>query len=153
MKQYLVIQLTKVIIRDFKGKYIKLRSCKNKTKTQLTSFNTEDSVFLSNQSLIKTTWSTENYFDKTQNLCFLGRLLKRWRKTFHSPTKNRPTVQNNFVLLADEKNCFFYFFNFYLFIYLFIYLWLCWVFVSVRGLSLVAASGDHSSWRCAGLSL
>ena len=28
-----------------------------------------------------------------------------------------------------------------LFVYLFIYLWLCWVFVSVRGLSLVAASG------------
>ena len=44
-------------------------------------------------------------------------------------------------------------FKFYLFIYLFIYLWLCWVFVSVWGLSLVAASGDHSSSRCAGLSL
>ena len=39
--------------------------------------------------------------------------------------------------------------NFY---YLFIY-WLCWVFVSVRGLSLVVASGGHSSSRCAGLSL
>ena len=37
--------------------------------------------------------------------------------------------------------------------YLFIYLWLCWVLVSVRGLSLVAASGGHSSSRCAGLSL
>ena len=36
-----------------------------------------------------------------------------------------------------------------LFIY---YLWLCWVFVSVRGLSLVAASGGHSSSRCVGLS-
>ena len=36
---------------------------------------------------------------------------------------------------------------------LFIYLWLCWVFVSVWGLSLVAASGGHSSSRCAGLSL
>ena len=48
--------------------------------------------------------------------------------------------------------------TFYLvsFIYLFIYLinlWLCWVFVSVRGLSLVAASWGHSSSRCAGLSL
>ena len=40
----------------------------------------------------------------------------------------------------------------YLFIYfkgiplflLFIYFWLCWVFVSVQGLSLVAASGGHS---------
>ena len=39
------------------------------------------------------------------------------------------------------------------FIYLFIYLWLCWVFVSVRGLSLVAASGGHSSSQCTGLSL
>ena len=36
---------------------------------------------------------------------------------------------------------------------LFIYFWLCWVFVSVQGLSLVAASGDHSSSRCTGLSL
>ena len=33
------------------------------------------------------------------------------------------------------------------------YFWLCWVFVSVRGLSLVAASRGHSSSRCAGLSL
>ena len=39
------------------------------------------------------------------------------------------------------------------FIYLFIYFWLCWVFVSVRALSLVAASGGHSSSRCTGLSL
>ena len=37
--------------------------------------------------------------------------------------------------------------------YLFIYFWLCWVFVSVWGLSPVAASGGHSSSRCAGLSL
>ena len=44
-------------------------------------------------------------------------------------------------------------FFFLTFIYLFIYLWLCWVFVSVRGLSLVAASGGHSSSRCAGRSL
>ena len=43
-------------------------------------------------------------------------------------------------------------FGFFL-INLFIYFWLCWVFVSVRGLSPVAASGDHSSSRCAGLSL
>ena len=44
----------------------------------------------------------------------------------------------------------FFFIN--LFIY-FIYFWLCWVFVSVRGLSPAAASGGHSSSRCAGLSL
>ena len=32
-------------------------------------------------------------------------------------------------------------------------LWLCWVFVSVRGLSLVVANRGCSSSRCAGLSL
>ena len=42
---------------------------------------------------------------------------------------------------------------FKIFIYLFIYFWLCWVFISVLGLSLVAASGGHSSSQCAGLSL
>ena len=47
---------------------------------------------------------------------------------------------------------FFFFLSFLIFIYLFIHLWLCWVFVSVRGLSSVAASGGHSSSRCAGLS-
>ena len=37
--------------------------------------------------------------------------------------------------------------------FLFIYFWLCWVFVSLRGLPLVVASGGHSSSWCAGLSL
>ena len=49
--------------------------------------------------------------------------------------------------------CFFLKELLYLFIYLFIYFGLCWVFVSVQGLSLVVASGGHSSPRCAGLSL
>ena len=40
----------------------------------------------------------------------------------------------------------------FLFLNLFIF-WLCWVFVSLEGLSLVAASGGHSSSRCTGLSL
>ena len=43
-----------------------------------------------------------------------------------------------------------FFFLIYSFIYLF---WLCWVFISVRGLSPAAASGGHSSSRCAGLPL
>ena len=52
-----------------------------------------------------------------------------------------------------------YFFFFFIFkrivyfVYLFIYFWLCWVFVSVWGLSLVVASGGHYSSRCADLSL
>ena len=41
----------------------------------------------------------------------------------------------------------------YLFIYLSIYFCLCWVFVAVCGLSLVAASGGYSSLPCAGFSL
>ena len=48
---------------------------------------------------------------------------------------------------------FFFFFLIKELLYLFIYFWLCWVFVSVRGLSVVAASGGHSSSRCAGLLL
>ena len=52
----------------------------------------------------------------------------------------------------SPRNQFLFFFFKFLFICLFIYLWLCWVFVSVRELSLVAASGGHSSSRCAGLS-
>ena len=48
---------------------------------------------------------------------------------------------------------FFFFNTLFYFVYLFIYFWLCWVFVSVRGLSLVVASGGHSSSQCAGLSL
>ena len=39
------------------------------------------------------------------------------------------------------------------FLSLFIYLWLCWIFVSVWGLSPVVASGGHPSSRCTGLSL
>ena len=45
------------------------------------------------------------------------------------------------------------FFLFYFILFYYFILWLCWVFVSVRGLSLVAASGGHSSSRCTGLSL
>ena len=41
----------------------------------------------------------------------------------------------------------------YVCMYVCMYVWLCWVFVSVRGLSLVVASGGHSSSRCASLSL
>ena len=48
-------------------------------------------------------------------------------------------------------SCSFFFFN--LLIYLFLFFWPCWVFVSVRGLSLVAASRGHSSSQCVGLSL
>ena len=51
-----------------------------------------------------------------------------------------------------ESLGFFFLISFFFLIY-FIYFWLCWVFVSVRGLSLVVASGGHSSSWCVGLSL
>ena len=62
-------------------------------------------------------------------------------------------TNQSFPCVLYHLYSFLFFLNFG-FINLFIYfiLWLCWVFVSVRGLSLVAASGGHSSSRCAGLS-
>ena len=68
-------------------------------------------------------------------------------------------IQHSFrTSIQLTATTFFFFFLkefllFLLFIYLFIYFWLCSVFVSVQGLSLVAASRGHSSSRCAGLSL
>ena len=46
-----------------------------------------------------------------------------------------------------SRSALFFFFN------LFIYFWLRWVFVAVRRLSLVAASGGYSSLQCTGFSL
>ena len=71
----------------------------------------------------------------------------------HYLKKNWMDIATSFkdwIFFSSNNTFFFFKFSF---IYLFIYLWLCWVFVSVRGLSLVAASGGHSSSRCAGLSL
>ena len=69
------------------------------------------------------------------------------------------TKDQTHVPCIGRRILFFFFFNIYLFgctgsyllIYFYIYFWLCWVFVSVRGLSPVVASGGHSSSRCAGL--
>ena len=58
-----------------------------------------------------------------------------------------------FFSFKELEVLFFFFLNWVYLFYLFIYLWLCWVFISVRELSLVVASGGHSSLRCAGLSL
>ena len=74
-------------------------------------------------------------------------------------TKNKQTITNNkkislpfsafsLIILNWKLHSFFFFFS-----NLFIYFCLCWVFVSVRGLSLVVASEGRSSSRCRGLSL
>ena len=94
-------------------------------------------------------------------------LSQRWRtevsgqgaSTSDSGEFSSPALQMAALLLCphwwrEKPSLLFFFFLIFLkIIYLFIYLWLCWVFVSVRGLSPVAASGGHSSSRCAGLSL
>ena len=51
---------------------------------------------------------------------------------------------------ALTRSLFFLINSFILFIY---YFWLRWVFVAVRGLSLVAVSGAYSLLRCTGFSL
>ena len=67
---------------------------------------------------------------------------------------NPPCFTAALLLLLFFAALFYLFiFKFYVCMYLFIYLWLCWVFISVRGLSLVVVSGGHSSSQCTGLSL
>ena len=83
-------------------------------------------------------------------------------KLLKYPDTNETQLNLLFIYILQNQ-CFLFYsmvYNFFIlnattlkFIYLFIYLWLRWVFVSVRGLSLVVASGGHSSSRCAGLSL
>ena len=73
------------------------------------------------------------------------------------PVEIEYRVPNLFKLFSFRKRLVLFFFlkNVLLIsfkFYLFIYLWLCWVFVSVRGLSPVVASGGHSLSRCTGLS-
>ena len=69
-------------------------------------------------------------------------------KSIYYPLKHTAFLTLPFIFLS-----FIFILLYFILFILFIYLWLCWVFVSVQGLSLVAASGGHSSSRCAGLSL
>ena len=75
--------------------------------------------------------------------------VRGWKKIFHANGNQKKAGVAIFFLISAN---FFLMIILFLFIYLF-YLWLCWVFVSVQGLSLVVASGGHSSLRCTGLSL
>ena len=65
--------------------------------------------------------------------------------------KSRDTADQKLKGQVGMKLPFFFFYEFIYFIYF--YFWLCWVFLPVRGLSLVAASGGYSSLRCVGFSL
>ena len=76
-------------------------------------------------------------------------------QTFPKLTAHQNSITTNSYLgfQFTLKTSWFFFFLTLGLLYLFIYLWLCWIFISVRGLSLVVASGGHSSSRCSGLSL
>ena len=63
------------------------------------------------------------------------------------------SVFQNFVTFVTSLSLFNHGFMSFFFLFFFFFFWLCWVFISVRELSPVAASGGHSSSRCAGLSL
>ena len=58
-----------------------------------------------------------------------------------------------FLLSLSISFFFFFLIKTFSFLSFFTYFWLCWVFISVRGLFPAVASGGHSSSRCAGLSL
>ena len=62
----------------------------------------------------------------------------------------RSLIHFEFIFYMVLKSVLISFFNTFI---LFIYFWLHWVFVAVRGLSLVVASGSYSSLWCVGLSL
>ena len=65
-----------------------------------------------------------------------------------------PALAGGFLTTATREVplAHFFFKIFYLLFIYYFYFWLCWVSASVRGPSPVAASGDHSSLRRAGLS-
>ena len=93
------------------------------------------------------------------NLCFnsfgyipRGGITRSYGNSVFKFLRNLHTVLHIGCTIFFFFNDFFFLIFFYFFFNLFIF-WLCWVFVSVWGLSLVAASGGHSSSRCAGLSL
>ena len=97
--------------------------------------------------------STNTVITKEEELGSLGGTPQQvWQPVIHSLA-----LATFFFFLKKDIYFTFFFFKgiplFLFFIFLFIYFWLCWVFVSVRGLSLVVVSGGHSSSRCASLSL
>ena len=62
-------------------------------------------------------------------------------------------IVNRAAMNIVVHDAFFFFLIFYLLFIYYVYFWLCWVPASARGPSPAAASGGHSSSRCAGPSL
>ena len=83
--------------------------------------------------------------------------MNAFRQKRYSSVSCNPHFSLLSFIQPDSYFFFFYIlshrYSFFFFLFYFFNLWLCWVFVSVRELSLVVANGGHSSSRCAGLSL
>ena len=98
-------------------------------------------------------WLSDDQLGVFKIECFSSSRIWSLRLLWQPPWKLRKAWSEVSKLLRFSS-CHIVFIPLFLFfIYLLIYFWLRWVFVSVWGLSLVAASGGHSSSRCAGLSL
>ena len=93
----------------------------------------------------------ENHYSSLYNMKFFQQRTRVlplcwWTNSIHC---SHTPIFSSF--LSCQRSLWLYFF---IYIYLFyIYFWLCWVFVAVRGLSLVAVSRGYSSLQCAGFSL
>ena len=74
-------------------------------------------------------------------------------KDIHFYTPKTLKASQLLHLVFNWINSDFFFFSLINLFFLFIYFWLCWVFIAVRGLPLVAASGGYSLLQCAGFSL
>ena len=82
--------------------------------------------------------------------------LETWTERSKAP--EHPETFSFFLLTVPTLHLIFFLFFFLMMFWvflinLFIYFWLCWVFVSAQGLSLIVASGGRSSSRCTVLSL
>ena len=80
-----------------------------------------------------------------------------WPSPEAAPFKRQPTAQNGSTRMVLFPIFFFFICFFssvnYFFTCVYILFWLCWVFLAVPGLSLVAAIGSYSLFRCSGFSL
>ena len=111
-------------------------------------------------------WIIPNYrsivFSLMLLMCMINHLFQNWVCIISKWKSLNWYLHISFLCFNKYKTIFclsLYFFflkwtsGYFSFLFIYLFFWLCWVFVSVQGLSPVVASGGHSSSRCAGLSL